>query len=186
MVFNVSEWDGPLKLSDVDERPKFPLTVTHETVCIDKLGKVLTPSQIKTRPTLEWEGMDPKKLYTVVLTDPDVPSRNDRSLGEWHHYLVVNVKGNDLSTGTTLTEYVGSGAGKDTGLHRYTWLVYEQTTPLKCNENYVSDRTAENRENFKASGFRKKYGLDPPVAGVCFQAEWDESVPVLYKQLGVA
>ncbi|KAG8597893.1 hypothetical protein GDO81_002421 [Engystomops pustulosus] len=186
MVFDVSEWDGPLHLSDVDERPKVPLTVTHETVCIDKLGKVLKPSQIKKKPKLEWEGMDPKKLYTIILTDPDVPSKNDRSLAEWHHYIVVNARGNDLDSGDTLTEYVGSGAGKDTGLHRYTWLVYEQTAPLKCDELRVNDRTAAGRERFKASAFRKKYGLGSPVAAICFQAEWDDSVPALYKQLGVA
>lgn len=64
--------------------------------------------------------------------------------------------------------------------------MYEQTTPIKCDEPYVSDKTAERREKFNAAGFRRKYGLGPPLAGVCFQAEWDESVPVLYKQLGVA
>ncbi|XP_077148336.1 phosphatidylethanolamine-binding protein 1-like [Ranitomeya variabilis] len=186
MVFDVSEWDGPLKLSDVDERPKFPLTVTHECVCIDTLGKVVKPCQIKDKPTIEWEGKNDKKLYTVILTDPDVPSKSDRSMAQWHHFLVVNVKGNDLNSGTTLTEYVGSGAGKDTGLHRYTWLVYEQTAPLKCDELHVSDKTAERREKFNAAAFRKKYGLGPPVAAISFQAEWDESVPELYKQLGVA
>ncbi|XP_056393146.1 phosphatidylethanolamine-binding protein 1-like [Hyla sarda] len=186
MVLDISEWDGPLKLSDVDEKPKVPLRVKHKEVCIDKLGKVLKPCQIKDRPTIEWEGMDPKKLYTVILTDPDVPGKHDRSMAQWHHYLVVNVKGNDLNSGNTLTEYVGSGAGKGTGLHRYTWLVYEQPTSLKCDEPHLSDRTAQGREKFNAHAFRKKYGLGPPVAGVCFEAEWDESVPELYKQMGVA
>ncbi|XP_069816837.1 phosphatidylethanolamine-binding protein 1-like [Dendropsophus ebraccatus] len=186
MVFDVKEWDGPLKLSDVDDRPKVPLVVRHGALCIDKLGQIVTPRQITKRPTLEWEGMDPKKLYTIILTDPDVPSKHDRSMAQWHHYLVVNVKGNDLDSGHTLTQYVGSGAGKDTGMHRYTWLAYEQEKPLKCNEPHVSDRTAVGREKFDARNFRKKYGLCSPVAGICFQAQWDETVIELYKQMGVA
>ncbi|KAM4050928.1 phosphatidylethanolamine-binding protein 1-like [Anomaloglossus baeobatrachus] len=186
MVFDVREWDGPLQLSDVDVTPQFPLTVKHAAVCIDKLGQVVKPCEIKDKPTIEWEGIDPKKLYTVILTDPDVPSKTDRSMAEWHHCLVVNMEGNNMNSGTILTAYVGSGAGKDTGLHRYTWLVYEQPKKLNCDELYVSDRTAERRGNFNAAAFRKKYELGPPVAGICFLAEWDKSVPELYEQLGVA
>ncbi|KAM3937107.1 phosphatidylethanolamine-binding protein 1-like [Leptodactylus fuscus] len=186
MPYDISEWDGPLQLSEVDIKPMFPLLVKHEKVCIDKLGKVLKPCQIIDRPTLEWESMDPNKLYTIILTDPDVPCRDDRSLAQWHHLLMVNVKGNDMDTGDVLTEYVGSGAGKDTGLHRYTWLVYAQTAPLKCDEPKINNRTAERRERFNAAAFRKKYCLGQPVAGACFLAEWDESVPDLYRQLGVA
>ncbi|KAG9487811.1 hypothetical protein GDO78_007546 [Eleutherodactylus coqui] len=181
----VSQWDGHLQLSDVDEKPKCLLRVKHEKVCIDQLGKEVKPCQITKKPTIEWDGMNPDKLHTVVLTDPDVPSQSDRSMAQWHHYVAVNVKGNDLSTGDTLTEYVGSGAGKDTGLHRYTWVVYEQKGPLKCDEPHIDDRTAAGREKFNVSRFRKKYGLGAPCAGVCFLAEWDETVPALYKQMGV-
>ena len=41
---------------------------------------VLPPSdpQVQNRPTcIEWEGCDSSKLYTLVLTDPDAPSRKD-------------------------------------------------------------------------------------------------------------
>lgn len=34
--------------------------------------------QVQHRPTsIEWDGCDPQKLYTLVLTDPDAPSRKD-------------------------------------------------------------------------------------------------------------
>ncbi|XP_063820393.1 phosphatidylethanolamine-binding protein 1-like [Pseudophryne corroboree] len=185
MSCDMSEWDGPLHLSDVEERPACLLVLNYGALRIDKLGQIVTPSQVKNRPTIQWEGMDPKKLYTVIFTDPDVPSRDNCHLGQWHHYLVVNVKGNDLSSGCTLTEYVGVGAAKGTGHHRYTWLVYEQTTELKCNEQVLSNRKAEGREKFNAAKFRKKYKLHSPAAGICFLGEWDESVLDLYKQLGV-
>lgn len=34
---------------------------------------------------------------------------------EWHHFLVVNMKGNDVSSGCVMSDYVGSGPPKDTG-----------------------------------------------------------------------
>lgn len=34
---------------------------------------------------------------------------------EWHHFLVVNMKGNDVSSGCVLSDYVGSGPPKGTG-----------------------------------------------------------------------
>lgn len=34
---------------------------------------------------------------------------------EWHHFLVVNMKGNDVSSGVVLSDYVGSGPPEGTG-----------------------------------------------------------------------
>lgn len=49
-------------------------------------GPVLTRSslQVQHRPTsIEWDGCDPQKLYTLVLTDPDAPSRKDPKFRYW-------------------------------------------------------------------------------------------------------
>lgn len=34
---------------------------------------------------------------------------------EWHHFLVVNMKGSDVSSGCVMSDYVGSGPPKGTG-----------------------------------------------------------------------
>nr|KAF6312066.1 phosphatidylethanolamine binding protein 1 [Pipistrellus kuhlii] len=184
MPVDLSQWSGPLSLQEVDERPKHPLQVKYSGAEVDELGKVLTPTQVKSRPSgISWDGLDSSKLYTLVLTDPDAPSRKDPKFREWHHFLVVNMKGNDISSGTVLSDYVGSGPPKGTGLHRYVWLVYEQAKPLNCDEPILSNRSGDNRGKFKVASFRKKYDLGPPVAGTCYQAEWDDYVPKLYEQL---
>lgn len=42
------------------------------------LSLTLLSLQVQHRPTsIEWDGCDPQKLYTLVLTDPDAPSRKD-------------------------------------------------------------------------------------------------------------
>lgn len=69
------------------------------------------------------------------------------------------------------------------GLHRYVWLVYEQRKELKCTEPILGNRSGDRRGNFKVAEFRKKYKLAAPVAGTCYQAEWDDYVPKLYEQL---
>ncbi|XP_057622159.1 phosphatidylethanolamine-binding protein 1 isoform X1 [Chionomys nivalis] len=206
MPADISQWSGPLSLQEVDERPQHALRVAYAGVEVDELGKVLTPTQVQNRPSsISWDGLDPGKLYTLVLTDPDAPSRKDPKFRQWHHFLVVNMKGNDISSGKVLSDYVGSGPPSGTGLrvpwsspkwtfytdqlvrssclHRYVWLVYEQDKPLNCDEPILSNRSGDHRGKFKVAAFRKKYHLGAPVAGTCYQAEWDDYVPKLYEQL---
>lgn len=168
----------------MEDPPAQPLTVKYDSVEIDELGKVLTPTQVQSRPTcIEWEGCDPSKLYTLALTDPDPPSRKKPKFREWQHFLVVNMKGNDISSGSVMSDYVGSGPPQKTGLHRYVWLVYEQPGPLSCSEPVLTNRSADGRAKFKIRNFREKYSLGVPVAGTCYQAEWDDYVPKMYEQL---
>ncbi|NWI60187.1 PEBP1 protein, partial [Calyptomena viridis] len=118
MPLDLGQWDGPLSLAEVEQKPAHPLRVKYGSVEIDELGKVLTPTQVQHRPTsIEWDGCDPQKLYTLVLTDPDAPSRKDPKFREWHHFLVTNMKGNNVGSGTVLSDYVGSGPPKGTGLY---------------------------------------------------------------------
>ncbi|EDL19811.1 mCG7941, isoform CRA_d [Mus musculus] len=86
MAADISQWAGPLCLQEVDEPPQHALRVDYAGVTVDELGKVLTPTQVMNRPSsISWDGLDPGKLYTLVLTDPDAPSRKDpkfRPVGE--------------------------------------------------------------------------------------------------------
>ncbi|KAJ8263416.1 hypothetical protein COCON_G00158730 [Conger conger] len=184
MPVDLSQWNGDLALGEVDEKPAHPLVVKYGSLEIDELGKVLTPTQVQNPPTaIEWDGCDSSKLYTLAMTDPDAPSRKDPKFREWHHFLLVNMKGNDISSGCVMSDYVGSGPPKGTGLHRYVWLVYEQPGKISCTEAVLTNRSGDNRGKFKLQNFRKKYQLGAAVAGNCYQAEWDSYVPKLYEQL---
>ena len=50
-----------------------------------------------------------------MFIDPDAPSRTNPKAGEWHHWLVVNIPGDDVSKGEEKTQYFGSGPPKGTG-----------------------------------------------------------------------
>ncbi|KAH7636243.1 protein D3 [Dermatophagoides farinae] len=148
-----------------------------------KLGNELTPTQVQNVPvSVKWPA-EPDTLYTVCMTDPDAPSRQQPKYREWHHWLVVNVPGNDIGKGEILSEYVGSGPPKGTGLHRYVLVIYKQPGKITPDEKRLTNRSGEGRANFKIREFAKKYNLGEPVAGNFYQAEWDDYVPKLYEQL---
>ena len=49
-------------------------------------------------------------------------------------------------------------------------------------EPHLTPFSTKGRTNHKAVAFASKYKMEGPVAGTFFQAEWDDSVPELYKQ----
>uniref|UniRef100_A0A8C6VRL9 Phosphatidylethanolamine-binding protein 1 n=1 Tax=Naja naja TaxID=35670 RepID=A0A8C6VRL9_NAJNA len=164
MPVDLSGWGGTLSLPEVEDKPVRPLRVRYGSVEIEELGQVLTPTQVKNRPTLiEWENCNPEKFYTLALTDPDAPSRKTPKFREWHHFLVTNMRGNDISSGNVLSDYVGSGPPKGTGLHLHVWL-----------EPILSNRWGQAQlQNIDLQEIQAGY----PVAGTCYQAEWDDSCP---------
>ncbi|XP_026823250.1 protein D3-like [Rhopalosiphum maidis] len=160
--------------------PKEMLQVYYPSGLKAELGNELTPTQVKDQPTVKWNA-EPYSFYTLCLTDPDAGPK----LKEFHHWLIGNIPGVDVSMGETLTAYVGSATPPKTGLHRYVFLVYKQPSKLVFNEPHISNRTAENRFKFSIHNFSKKYKLGTPVAGNFYLAQYDDFVPILLHQLGL-
>ncbi|KAL0818142.1 hypothetical protein ABMA28_008666 [Loxostege sticticalis] len=146
-------------------------------------GNELTPTQVKDVPTVTWDA-SPDQFYTLAMTDPDAPSRADPKFREWHHWLVGNIPGGNVAGGETLSAYVGSGPPQGTGLHRYVFLVYKQPGKLSFDEPRLTNTSGDNRPMFSIAKFATKYNLGDPIAGNFYQAQYDDYVPLLYKQLG--
>lgn len=145
-------------------------------------GMVLTPTQVQNPPKLEWDA-DPKSFYTIFLHDPDAPSRDNPSFGEWHHWMVANVPGQDVSKGRTISDYVGSGPPKGTGLHRYVLVVCaEGAQPQAYADVKKIGMTGSGRAQQKLANYLNKYNLKVEAANF-YQAEWDDYVPKLYAKL---
>lgn len=158
------------------------LCVSYTSCAQVKEGNILTPTQVKDQPEVSWNA-DSNTLYTVVMTDPDAPSRKDPTYREWHHWLVGNVPGKNISAGDVLSAYVGSGPPQGTGLHRYVFLVYKQDGKITFDEPRLPNNNGDGRGCFKIAAFAQKYKLGNPIAGNFYQAEWDDYVPKLYEQL---
>uniref|UniRef100_A0A1E1XFT1 Putative phosphatidylethanolamine-binding protein f40a3.3-like isoform 2 n=1 Tax=Amblyomma aureolatum TaxID=187763 RepID=A0A1E1XFT1_9ACAR len=165
----------------IDTVPKDTVEVTYSGVSVN-MGNTLTPTQVQCPPTVSYPA-DASALYPLCMTAPDAPSRQTPKYREWHHWLVVNIPGCKVSDGETLSQYVGSGPPKGTGLHRYVFVVYKQPGKLSCDEKRLTNRSGDHRGGFKIRDFAKKYQLGEPVAANFYQAEWDDYVPKLYEQL---
>ncbi|XP_046804328.1 phosphatidylethanolamine-binding protein homolog F40A3.3-like isoform X2 [Lucilia cuprina] len=129
-------------------------------VIVDK-GNKLTPTQVKETPSVEWTH-ESNQFYTLTFTDPDAPSRKNPQFREYQHWIVANIPGNDLSKGEILTAYVGSGPPQ---------------------EIHIPKNSGKNRAKFCVMKFAKKYKLGEPLAGNFYQAEWDDYVPTVHRQL---
>lgn len=163
--------------------PREKATVSYPSGVSVNEGNELKPRQVKDQPKVEWNA-DSSALYTLCMTDPDAPSRKDPKFREWHHWLVGNIPGNDVSKGEVLSAYVGSGPPEGTGLHRYVFLIYKQSGKLTFDEKRLPNNSGDGRGGFSIKKFADKYKLGDPIAGNFYQAQWDDYVPELYKQLG--
>jgi len=164
-----------------DVLPRLPadlLQVMYNCGEVDPAA-VLTPTEVMDIPIVAWGG-DPEKYYTLLKVDPDAPSRAAPKFREWQHWIVGNIPGVDISKGETLAEYVGAGAPKGTGRHRYVFVVYQQPGKLTFDELRLDNHSGKNRGKFSTKDFATKYNLGDPFAANFYFAEWDEHVPNLF------
>lgn len=104
------------------------------------LGNVLTPTQVKDKPTLTWDAEN-DAFYSLLLVDPDAPSRQNPKFREYLHWLVMNIPGSSIDQGDEVVGYIGSGPPKKTGLHRYIFLIYKQPNGIiQHNESRSTNR----------------------------------------------
>ncbi|XP_073817246.1 protein D3-like [Musca autumnalis] len=166
----------------INAAPQQFLKVSYDNGLKADKGNELTPTQVQKQPKVEWDAED-GAYYTLIMTDPDAPSRVEPKFREFRHWLVVNIPGNHIDQGEVLAAYIGSGPPKGTGLHRYVFLLYKQPGKLEFDEARVGNNSRQDRPKFKAAAFAEKYNLGSPIAGNFYQAQWDEYVPILHKQL---
>ncbi|KAJ9580129.1 hypothetical protein L9F63_004202, partial [Diploptera punctata] len=168
------QWEEHSVVPDViDVVPPEIIEVKYGNLIVN-LGNELTPRQVKDVPEVTWRAED-GAYYFLCMTDPDAPSRANPTAGQIRHWLVGNIPGNKIEEGETFAEYVGSGPPKDSGLHRYIFLVYKQPGKINFDEPYISNKPRNpQRRNFSIKEFAQKYNLGNPVAGNFYQAQYDD------------
>ncbi|OQR69769.1 phosphatidylethanolamine-binding proteinF40A3.3-like [Tropilaelaps mercedesae] len=145
------------------------------------LGNTLTPTQVKSKPTSITWVTEKGAIYTLVMVDPDAPSRTNPTLRNVKHWLVVNIPGTDIEKGEEIAGYRGSGPPKGSGLHRYVFVVYKQPGRINVPDKRVPSSSREDRLGWSLQDFIKKYDLGEPVAGNFYLAEWDAYVDTIPK-----
>mmetsp|Transcript_112924 Transcript_112924/g.243264 ORF Transcript_112924/g.243264 Transcript_112924/m.243264 type:complete len:172 (+) Transcript_112924:2-517(+) len=143
-----------------------------------------TPSKTASQPTkLTAPGTTADKLYTVVMTDPDAPSRKEPLFREFVHWVVHNVPGggNMAEGGDVAVAYLGPGPPCNSGPHRYVFNIYEQEGKV---ETEPAVKALGDRGGKKTHAFMVDAGLKGPVAAGAYESEWEEFVDGVHTAIG--
>ncbi|KAG9223558.1 hypothetical protein PLEOSDRAFT_1100961 [Pleurotus ostreatus PC15] len=112
--------------------------------------------------------------YTLVMCDPDAPSRADPKYKEFRHWVITGLKSpaitsdktnnlNALKTKASTTPYRPPGPPPGSGLHRYVFLLFEE--PSSAGEFTIPagspeyGAALEERRSWGAIKFGETYGL---------------------------
>ncbi|KAI8344750.1 phosphatidylethanolamine-binding protein [Chlamydoabsidia padenii] len=133
-------------------------------------GNSLTPVDTKECPVVKFvfsssDNDASNAHYTLIMTDPDAPSRQNRKFGYWRHWVVTNVHATEATItinadiGEQHTPYIGPGPGLNTGVHRYLFLLYKQRNPSTLFPP-MKHEDKPDRRNFDFHQFAKDHHLD--------------------------
>ncbi|SCU96565.1 LADA_0H01596g1_1 [Lachancea dasiensis] len=139
------------------------------------MGNTLSPEETQIKPKVHFT-LDPKSefkvqdadLFTLVITDPDAPSRTEKKWSEYCHYVETDIRlpfeyshntssavpdfvASELASGKPLMDYVGPAPPQGTGKHRYVFLLYKQPG---------------DSSNFTKIADRPNWGFGIPATGV--------------------
>ncbi|EJF61651.1 PEBP-like protein [Dichomitus squalens LYAD-421 SS1] len=112
--------------------------------------------------------------YTLVMLDPDAPYRTDAVYRSFRHWVITGLKSpavksnsaealNALKTHPSTTPYRPPGPRPNSGIHRYTFLLFQEptgpevfTVPQGAPEYGAA---LEDRRSWDPIAFAGKYGL---------------------------
>uniref|UniRef100_A0AC35EZR6 Phosphatidylethanolamine-binding protein n=1 Tax=Panagrolaimus sp. PS1159 TaxID=55785 RepID=A0AC35EZR6_9BILA len=114
----------------LDKAPADKLPITFGDSVPIVMGNLLVPEELRYKPVIDLSRCDPKKFYTLIFTDPDCPNRSMPTEREHLHWLVVNITDNTVSKGEEIAPYKAPLPNLGSGLHRYVFILLEQTRPI--------------------------------------------------------
>ncbi|XP_044053927.1 phosphatidylethanolamine-binding protein 4 [Siniperca chuatsi] len=120
-------------------------------------------------PQIYFSGAHKKKMYVLVMVDPDAPSRTKPTSAYWRHWLVVDIQGNALKNGhikgTTLTDYHPPSPPQKSGFHRYQFMLFEQLPDAQVS---LTEQEKSSRGLWNLHAFITRFDLGEPVATLQF------------------
>ncbi|KAL6634230.1 hypothetical protein ACP70R_026901 [Stipagrostis hirtigluma subsp. patula] len=143
--------------------PTVKMTVTYSSNKQVFNGHEFFPSAVASNPRVQVQGGDFKSLFTLVMTDPDVPGPSDPYLREHLHWIVSDIPGTtDASFGREVVSY--ESPRPNIGIHRFIFVLFQQ----KERGKVVSP---SSRDRFSTRQFAEDHDLGLPVAAVYFNAQ---------------
>ncbi|KAL6870949.1 hypothetical protein ACP4OV_014797 [Aristida adscensionis] len=143
--------------------PSVKMTVIYNSNRLVFNGHELYPSAVAAKPRVEVPGGDLRSLFTLVMTDPDVPGPSDPYLREHLHWIVTDIPGTtDASFGREVIAY--ESPKPSIGIHRFIFVLFKQ-------KRRQAVTVPPSRDHFNTRQFAYDYDLGLPVAAVYFNAQ---------------
>ncbi|KAI6028955.1 phosphatidylethanolamine-binding protein [Pisolithus marmoratus] len=157
--------------------PEALLVVSWSTGKEATLGNTLNAPDTALAPSISFTPMATQApydevSYTLVMTDPDAPSRKNPRLAQWRHWVVTGIKAPQLTEAVTghlsahftelpVTPYYGPAPPPGTGPHRYVLLLYrEPPSGIRIPPDAPERKNSpEHRAKWDAAAFAEEYGL---------------------------
>ncbi|KXN81601.1 hypothetical protein AN958_04395 [Leucoagaricus sp. SymC.cos] len=159
-------------------KPTVIFTIVYPTGAQTDLGNTVTRSNVLEEPEISISPLNaiPEKdvKYTLVMTDPDAPSRAEPKYRQWRHWVISSVQPEAgkvvyaLKTKPATTPYWPPGPPPGSGLHRYTFLLFEEPEGgVNVPQGAVEYGTKlEERRSWNSMKFAEEYKLT--LVGVNF------------------
>ncbi|XP_072290105.1 phosphatidylethanolamine-binding protein 4 [Eucyclogobius newberryi] len=116
-------------------------------------------------PAVYFSAASEKKLYILVMVDPDAKSRANPEFAYWQHWLVADIQGTSLRKGqikgTTHADYRPPTPPSKSGFHRYQFMLLEQPADAHVT---LTEAEKSHRGKWDVDAFLKRVGLGAPVA----------------------
>nr|XP_018915375.1 PREDICTED: protein D3-like [Bemisia tabaci] len=177
----------------VRETPQNLCKVRYTHNVYVNLGNKIDPADAQRLPRLiDWPISNNASFYTLILLDVDVPTRKFPIYKDRQHWIVTNIPRNRWKAGEKLTTYLGPIAPRNTGLHRYVFLVYKQPERIHFDEKRLTGFDKESyfmRNCYSIEKFVTKYNLGRPHAINFFLSGWplnQDTIPSRRKNETVA
>jgi hypothetical protein len=154
-------------------------------------GNILPPSVCQAPPKITLSSKDSnfighKNLVTLIMVDPDSPTKKNPAFREWRNWVKVNIPVkfpsngellDDISQfGDTLSTYQGIDPAQDSGTHRYTFLLFKQSERIT---NEPLNDIGNHRANFKTLQFAKEKKLGKPIGCSFFLSMNEDKIKVV-------
>lgn len=142
-------------------------------------GNVVKPREAAAQPEVAWQAEEGDgSLWTMVMTTPDGHFKDENA--EYLHWMVGNIRGDDIATGTTLCDYLQPFPPFGAGYFRYVFVLYKQNREIDFGQPLQSSNDLSAR-TFKTSEFYARHKDDLVPSGLAFfQSDYDSGVREVY------
>jgi phosphatidylethanolamine-binding protein (PEBP) family uncharacterized protein len=155
-------------VKDVKFEIKFPAGYVNA-------GNFFTTNETASQPTVTIRNGGGGR-YTLIMADPDAPSRLNPIRRNIWHWGVINIPASGrVADGTLLAPFRGPGPPPDGGVHRYTYLLFKQNGRIDLPA--VAPNATIDRSNFSVDAFAGRNNLDLPIAANWFNCQNNNPVP---------